>query len=145
MGITFESEWAGSEGKSRRLLRRRRVIDCRRGQTNFPVTQITSSRDQFNALAERYSQSPVHRAGASLPVLLELADPNFAVKSVRAAISSRISGKSTRGSRAAISLRSRTRLGGSSSLSGEVRTSSSLPSVFSTRANGFDERLVATC
>ena len=36
---------------------------------------------------------------------------NFAVKSVRAAISSRISGKSTRGSRAAISLRSRTRLG----------------------------------
>ena len=46
---------------------------------------------------------------------------NFAVKSVRAAISSRISGKSTRGSRAAISLRSHTRLGGSSSLSGEVR------------------------
>ena len=70
---------------------------------------------------------------------------NFAVKSVRAAISSRISGKSTRGSRAAISLRSRTRLSGSSSLSGEVRTSSSLPSAFSTRANGFDERLVATC
>ena len=41
---------------------------------------------------------------------------NFAVKSVRAAISSRISGKSTRGSRAAISLRSHTRLGGSSDL-----------------------------
>jgi len=39
------------------------------------VTQITSSRDQFNPLAERYSQSPVHRAGASLPVLLELAEP----------------------------------------------------------------------
>jgi ubiquinone/menaquinone biosynthesis C-methylase UbiE len=37
--------------------------------------QISSSRDQFNPLAERYSQSPVHRAGASLPVLLELAEP----------------------------------------------------------------------
>jgi ubiquinone/menaquinone biosynthesis C-methylase UbiE len=37
--------------------------------------QIASSRDQFNPLAERYSQSPVHRAGASLPVLLELAEP----------------------------------------------------------------------
>ena len=69
---------------------------------------------------------------------------NFAVKSVRAAISSRISGKSARGSRAAISLRSRARLDGSSSLSGEVRTSSSLSSTFSTRANGFEERLVAT-
>jgi ubiquinone/menaquinone biosynthesis C-methylase UbiE len=37
--------------------------------------QIASSRDQFNPLAERYSRSPVHRAGASLPVLLELAEP----------------------------------------------------------------------
>jgi ubiquinone/menaquinone biosynthesis C-methylase UbiE len=37
--------------------------------------RISSSRDQFNPLAERYSQSPVHRAGASLPVLLELAEP----------------------------------------------------------------------
>jgi ubiquinone/menaquinone biosynthesis C-methylase UbiE len=34
-----------------------------------------SSRDQFDPLAERYSRSPVHRAGASLPVLLELARP----------------------------------------------------------------------
>jgi hypothetical protein len=75
MGTTFESEWAGSEGKSRRLLRRRRVIDCRRGKTNFPVMQINSSQDQFNPLAECYSQSPAHRAGASLPVLLELAEP----------------------------------------------------------------------
>jgi ubiquinone/menaquinone biosynthesis C-methylase UbiE len=39
--------------------------------------QIASSRDQFNLLAERYSQSPVHRAGASLPVLLELAEPKI--------------------------------------------------------------------
>src|SRR3979411_156281 len=39
--------------------------------------QIASSRDQFNPLAERYSQSPVHRAGASLPVLLELAEPKI--------------------------------------------------------------------
>jgi ubiquinone/menaquinone biosynthesis C-methylase UbiE len=37
--------------------------------------QIASSRDQFNPLAERYSQSPVHRDGASLPVLLRLAEP----------------------------------------------------------------------
>lgn len=37
--------------------------------------QISSSRDQFNSLAERYSQSPVHRAGPSLPVLLDLAAP----------------------------------------------------------------------
>jgi ubiquinone/menaquinone biosynthesis C-methylase UbiE len=37
--------------------------------------RISSSRDQFNPIAERYSQSPVHRAGASLPVLLELAEP----------------------------------------------------------------------
>jgi ubiquinone/menaquinone biosynthesis C-methylase UbiE len=37
--------------------------------------QISSSRNQFDPLAERYSQSQVHRAGASLPVLLELAEP----------------------------------------------------------------------
>jgi ubiquinone/menaquinone biosynthesis C-methylase UbiE len=36
---------------------------------------IISSRDQFNPLAERYSQSQVHRAGASLPVLLQFAEP----------------------------------------------------------------------
>jgi len=36
---------------------------------------ITSSRDQFDPLAERYSQSQVHRAGASLPVLLQFAEP----------------------------------------------------------------------
>jgi hypothetical protein len=43
------------------------------GYTIFPLMQISSSRDQFNSLAERYSQSPVHRAGPSLPVLLDLA------------------------------------------------------------------------
>jgi hypothetical protein len=46
---------------------------------------------------------------------------NFAVKSVRAAISNKISGKSTRGSRDATSFRSWTRLTGSSSLSGALR------------------------
>jgi ubiquinone/menaquinone biosynthesis C-methylase UbiE len=45
------------------------------GCTIFPLMQISSSRDQFNSLAERYSQSPVHRAGPSLPVLLDLAAP----------------------------------------------------------------------
>jgi ubiquinone/menaquinone biosynthesis C-methylase UbiE len=39
------------------------------------MMRTASSRDQFNPLAERYSQSPVHRAGASLPVLLKLAEP----------------------------------------------------------------------
>jgi ubiquinone/menaquinone biosynthesis C-methylase UbiE len=37
--------------------------------------QASSSADQFNPLAERYSQSAVHRAGPSLSVLLELAEP----------------------------------------------------------------------
>jgi ubiquinone/menaquinone biosynthesis C-methylase UbiE len=34
-----------------------------------------SSKDQFNANAEKYAVSNVHRAGPSLPVLLELAQP----------------------------------------------------------------------
>ncbi len=34
------------------------------------------SRDQFDAQAEKYATSPVHRAGASLPVLLAMAAPN---------------------------------------------------------------------
>jgi ubiquinone/menaquinone biosynthesis C-methylase UbiE len=34
-----------------------------------------SSKDQFNANAEKYAVSDVHRAGPSLPVLLELAQP----------------------------------------------------------------------
>ena len=34
-----------------------------------------SSKDQFNANAEKYAVSDVHRAGPSLPVLLELARP----------------------------------------------------------------------
>ena len=34
-----------------------------------------SSREQFGAHAEKYASSTVHRFGASLPVLLELADP----------------------------------------------------------------------
>jgi ubiquinone/menaquinone biosynthesis C-methylase UbiE len=36
---------------------------------------ITSSKDQFNANAGKYAVSDVHRAGPSLPVLLELAAP----------------------------------------------------------------------
>ncbi len=34
-----------------------------------------SSKDQFNANAEKYAVSDVHRAGPSLPVLLALAQP----------------------------------------------------------------------
>jgi hypothetical protein len=34
-----------------------------------------SSKDQFNANADRYAVSEVHRAGPSLPVLLKLARP----------------------------------------------------------------------
>lgn len=36
---------------------------------------IASSEDQFNANAGKYAVSDVHRAGPSLPVLLELAAP----------------------------------------------------------------------
>jgi ubiquinone/menaquinone biosynthesis C-methylase UbiE len=35
-----------------------------------------SSKEQFNALADNYAASQVHRAGPSLPILLELAEPN---------------------------------------------------------------------
>jgi ubiquinone/menaquinone biosynthesis C-methylase UbiE len=35
----------------------------------------STSRDHFNPLAERYLHSSVHRAGPSLPVLVQLADP----------------------------------------------------------------------
>jgi ubiquinone/menaquinone biosynthesis C-methylase UbiE len=41
------------------------------------MKDVSSSREQFDPLAERYSQSQVHRAGASLPVLLELAQPRI--------------------------------------------------------------------
>jgi ubiquinone/menaquinone biosynthesis C-methylase UbiE len=34
-----------------------------------------SSKDQFNANADKYAVSDVHRAGPSLPVLLALAQP----------------------------------------------------------------------
>jgi hypothetical protein len=37
--------------------------------------QISSSRDHFDPLAERYLHSPVHRSGPSLPVLVQLAEP----------------------------------------------------------------------
>src|ERR1700737_59016 len=36
---------------------------------------ISSSKDQFNANAAKYAVSDIHRAGPSLPVLLELAAP----------------------------------------------------------------------
>jgi hypothetical protein len=36
---------------------------------------ISCSEDQFNANASKYAVSDVHRAGPSLPVLLELAAP----------------------------------------------------------------------
>jgi ubiquinone/menaquinone biosynthesis C-methylase UbiE len=40
--------------------------------------QISSSRTHFDPLAGRYAQSEVHRAGASLPVLLAFAEPEGA-------------------------------------------------------------------
>jgi ubiquinone/menaquinone biosynthesis C-methylase UbiE len=43
--------------------------------THFSSMRISLSRTQFDPLAERYSQSEVHRAGASLPVLIRLAEP----------------------------------------------------------------------
>ncbi len=41
----------------------------------IPMT-TASSKDQFDRNAEKYATSHVHRYGPSLPVLLELADPN---------------------------------------------------------------------
>ena len=38
---------------------------------------ISSSKDQFNANARKYAVSDVHRAGPSLPVLLDLAAPSL--------------------------------------------------------------------
>jgi ubiquinone/menaquinone biosynthesis C-methylase UbiE len=37
--------------------------------------ETSTSRDHFNPLAERYLHSSVHRAGPSLPVLVQLAEP----------------------------------------------------------------------
>jgi ubiquinone/menaquinone biosynthesis C-methylase UbiE len=37
---------------------------------------LVSSKEQFNAHAQKYASSDVHRAGPSLPILLELAEPS---------------------------------------------------------------------
>lgn len=42
---------------------------------SIPPTTDSSSRDQFNAHADQYAASEVHRHGPSLPVLLEYAAP----------------------------------------------------------------------
>ena len=42
---------------------------------NNAMTKSTSSEQQFNAQADRYASSEVHRFGASLPVLIEYAAP----------------------------------------------------------------------
>jgi len=69
---------------------------------------------------------------------------NLDAKSVRAAISRRISGKSTRGSRAFTASRSSTKLGGSSRLSRPVKTNSSWPPTVSMRAAGLLGKLADT-
>ena len=83
-----------------------------------------------SSTAHMLTPRSVTRAARSLTCV------NAAVESVRAAISSKISGRSTRGSRSATAARSATSDAGSSILSRLLKISSSLPSMRSKRTAG---------
>ena len=97
--------------------------DRRRAGTSL---RTSGSNPMLQAFARRTAQRLVARSPARDSRSLTCV--NFSVKPVRAAISKRISGRSTRGRRALTSSRKRRRLGGSSNLSRPDKTSSSLPS-----------------
>jgi len=89
-------------------------------------SRISGSSPVLQASASSTAQMLVARSPARAPP--SLAWVNSDAKPVRACISSRISGRSTRGIRAAAAVRSAIRLAGSSSLSRADRDSAAVPS-----------------